>query len=179
MSCALALCATSLLFLAHRGIYSLLQYRALLRFGRALRNQPPFRYAFRGNSDDGGVNIDNEMVFAKKAEEKTPIDVNAQGGIFNRNTALQAASHGSHEKIVQMLIDNGAHVDEQGGLHGYGAALYAASYSGHKRIVQILIDNGAEVNVRGGKYGSALNAAYHKGYKKIVQMLVDNGADDP
>ena len=41
-------------------------------------------------------------------------EVNAQGGPYGN--ALQAASAGGHEKVVQMLLKRGAKVNAQGGL---------------------------------------------------------------
>ena len=40
-------------------------------------------------------------------------EVNAQGGGYGN--ALQAASSGGHETVVQMLLDKGAEVNAQGG----------------------------------------------------------------
>ncbi|KAI4242711.1 MAG: hypothetical protein L6R42_010937, partial [Xanthoria sp. 1 TBL-2021] len=65
--------------------------------------------------------------------------VNAQGGSY-RN-ALQAASAGGHDQVVQMLLDKGADVNAQGGF--YGNALEAASAGGHDQVVQMLLDKGA------------------------------------
>lgn len=42
--------------------------------------------------------------------------VNEQGGRLGN--ALQAASYGGHEKVVQMLLDRGADVNAQGGASG-------------------------------------------------------------
>jgi ankyrin repeat domain-containing protein 50 len=59
-------------------------------------------------------------------------DVNAQGGVYGN--ALQQASAGGHDKVVQMLMAAGADVNAQGGL--YGNALQAASWGGHEKVVQ-------------------------------------------
>jgi ankyrin repeat domain-containing protein 50 len=59
-------------------------------------------------------------------------DVNAQGGY--RVNAMQAASNGGHEKVVQMLLDAGADVNALGGKY----ALQAASKGGHEKVVRIL-----------------------------------------
>jgi ankyrin repeat protein len=48
------------------------------------------------------------------------------------------------EKIVQLLLENGAKVNSQCG--EFGNALEAASSGGHEKIVQLLLENGAEVN---------------------------------
>ncbi|KAL4793151.1 hypothetical protein BDV19DRAFT_231391 [Aspergillus venezuelensis] len=98
--------------------------------------------------------------------------INAQGGRYGN--ALQAASFRGHEKMVQILLDQGADVNAQGGR--YGNALQAASSEGHEKLVQILLDQGADVNAQGGQYGNALQAASSKGHKKLVQILIDRGA---
>lgn len=54
---------------------------------------------------------------------------------------------GQHRKIVQLLLDKGANVNEQGGF--FGNALQAASFGNHREIVQLLRDKGANVNTQG------------------------------
>jgi ankyrin repeat protein len=108
--------------------------------------------------DDGGGNADL---------------VNAKGGQYGN--ALQAASAGGYEKIVQILLDAGAEINTQCGR--YGNALQAASHRGHEKILQMLLDVGADINTQGGYYGNAVQAASAGGHKKIVQMLLDAGAE--
>ena len=52
-------------------------------------------------------------------------NVNAQGG--QHGNALQAASYGGHEKVVELLLDKGADVNAQGGAY-YGNALQAGGF---------------------------------------------------
>lgn len=56
--------------------------------------------------------------------------VNVHGG--RHGNALQAASQGGDEKVVQMLLDRGADVNAQGGDHGN--ALQAASQGGYETV---------------------------------------------
>ena len=90
-------------------------------------------------------------------------------------TALYWASESGYDKILKLLLDNGANINAQGGK--FGNALQAASAEGHDRIVQMLLESGADVNARGGIYGNALQAASVKGHNKILHMLYNAGAD--
>ena len=56
--------------------------------------------------------------------------MNALGG--ENDNALQAASLGRHEKVVQILLDAGADFNAQGG--ELGDALQAALYRGHEKV---------------------------------------------
>ena len=119
-------------------------------------------------------------------------DVNAQGGIYGNpsclvssvthpqrrgmyGNALYFASSRGHQKIVEMLLDNGANVNAQGGY--YGNALQAALVEEHMKIVQVLIGRGADVNAQGGSYGSALQAASFRGHEEAVETLIAAGAN--
>ena len=100
--------------------------------------------------------------------------VNAPGGVFGN--ALQAASAGGHEQIVQILIEKEANVNAQNtGL--YGTALQAASARGHEQIVRLLIEKGADMNAQAGYYGTALQAASAEGHEQIVPLLIEKQAD--
>jgi ankyrin repeat protein len=52
------------------------------------------------------------------------------------------ASVRGYDKVVQLLVDNGADVNAQGGK--YGNALYAASGRGYEEVVQLLLEQGAK-----------------------------------
>ena len=95
---------------------------------------------------------------------------NAEGG--HHEHALMAASSQGHEKVVQILIDAGADVND---ILPDGTALQVASFYGHEKVVQILIDAGADINAVGPE-GTALQAASYPGNEKIVQILLDAGA---
>jgi hypothetical protein len=82
-------------------------------------------------------------------------------GETNVNTAddtstypVMWASLNGHDKIVQMLLEQGADVNAQGG--EYGSALLAVCSRGYEKVVLVLLEQGADVNARGGHYGSAL-----------------------
>lgn len=87
----------------------------------------------------------------------------------NYGTSLITASISGHEKIVRILLDNGADVNASRG--DYGTALIAASWKGHEKIVRILHQHGADINASGGGYGTALIAASWRGNEKIVRIL--------
>lgn len=123
---------------------------------------------------------------------------NTQGRYFGN--ALQAASSRGHEKVVDILLNNGADVNTHGGPYdnalqaashyghknvvqkllakgAKGGALQTASYNGQEKMVRMLLDLGADVNDQQGQYGNALRGASFKGNENIVQVLIDNGAE--
>ncbi|KAI7191295.1 hypothetical protein KC363_g3950 [Hortaea werneckii] len=91
-------------------------------------------------------------------------------------TALAAASFvGLSERIVEMLLANGADVEARG--VGSLTPLQLASYRGNTKIAQMLLAQGADVNAQPGCwYGSAMMAASIGGHQEIIQMLQAKGA---
>lgn len=87
-------------------------------------------------------------------------------------TALLEACQEGHERVVEMLLEEGANSNGEA-----GGPLYAACAQGYKKIVQILLEKGADVNAQGGYYGSALQAACAGRHKKTVEILLDNGVN--
>ena len=92
-----------------------------------------------------------------------------------RTNALQGASHSGFEKVVQILLDHQADVNNRAARQA--SALQMASYYGHEKVVRLLIANDAYVNAQGGHYGNALQAASCNGHIEVVQLLLDHGAD--
>jgi ankyrin repeat protein len=106
-------------------------------------------------------------------------NVNLEGGL---ETALHAASRWYYpgRKILELLIDAGADVNQVAGR--YGTALQAAvagdmDEPSALEAVRILIGAGANVNLVGGKYGTALQAAAYYNGHKIIEELIDAGAN--
>ncbi len=99
--------------------------------------------------------------------------VNAQGG--SDGNALQAASAHGYEKVVQLLLENGANVNVRGG--GHDTALKAASWKGYLAVVKLLLSNGANVDTEAGYFGNALQVASARGHLAIVDLLLSKGAD--
>jgi len=99
--------------------------------------------------------------------------INAQKGYDSE--ALQTASAEGNEKLVQVLLDQGAEVNAQGG--HFGNALQAASIKGHKKVVQVLLDRGVEINIKGGVFDNALQATSLNGHEEVVRLLLEGGAD--
>jgi serine/threonine-protein phosphatase 6 regulatory ankyrin repeat subunit B len=94
-------------------------------------------------------------------------DINARDE--SGSTALQDASSGGHEQIVQTLLDAGSNVNARDG--SGSTALQNASSGGHEKIVQTLLDAGADAALidKGGR--SALVEALGGGHKRVVEIL--------
>jgi ankyrin repeat protein len=86
------------------------------------------------------------------------------------------AARNRNEKMIQLLINNGADVRNSTALID---AVGGYSYDDHKkeRIVMMLIRSGANVNTKDEWDRTALMEAARNGCESIVQLLIDNGAD--
>jgi ankyrin repeat domain-containing protein 50 len=96
-----------------------------------------------------------------------------------RGTALHAAAcnHYPGKKILELLINAGADVNQE----YYGTALQAAAAvewgKPSLEAVQIVIRAGADVNLVGGQYSTALQAAAYNAWHEIVEELINAGAN--
>lgn len=100
------------------------------------------------------------------------VDVNAAGG--RRDTAIKVAALYGHDRVVEMLIRNGANVNVEQG----GPPLRAAVISGNRRVVWQLLENGADVKGPGDSdSGDCLELAVQRGDEHIVQMLLGHGTN--
>lgn len=86
---------------------------------------------------------------------------------------LSLASGAGHEKIVRILIDRGAVVNQPGGTYGY--ALHYASALGQERTVRVLLEKGADIHRMGWNGKPALAAAALEGQDGVVRILLENG----
>ncbi len=138
---------------------------------------------FHSFGNDGYWDLCSPLYYASSKGLLEPVkslldkgcDVNAEGGYHG--TALQAASFGGDEMMVQLLLEKGADVNAKCGMHMYSTALQVASATGHERAVPLLLGKNASVNVKGEGRDSALVKASRKGHEKVVQLLLEKGAD--
>ncbi|MCP4451593.1 MAG: hypothetical protein GY809_09045 [Planctomycetes bacterium] len=90
-------------------------------------------------------------------------------------SALDFAPVKSRLRVIQLLLDAGAHVNQQ---RSDGVtSLIIASQGGNIDVVKTLLDGGADVNLRANDGGTALIPASASGHAAIVALLLENGAD--
>ena len=121
--------------------------------------------------------LETEGFMDRKSSERRASDRGIDASIPEvlGNGLLPIVASTGNEKVVQMLIDNGADVNAKGGPHCN--ALQAAVYKRHEAVVRVLAKHGADVNVQ-CKFGTALQTAAHKVLKlDLIQLLIENGAD--
>ena len=75
------------------------------------------------------------------------------GNLFLLNPLYIAAWRG-FDRIVKMLLDHGAKVDQEGS-RGLGSPLLAACANDHSTVVRLLLARGASLEVAGSRFGSA------------------------
>ncbi|KAM0074821.1 hypothetical protein ACKRZS_013130 [Fusarium odoratissimum] len=131
-------------------------------------------------SDRGGFRtpaLPDALVEAARLGLACPISALLERNTDNevRGRSLEAASRNGHEKIVRLLLENGAQVDMYD--EDYGTPLMSALQGGHIGVVQLLLDSGANINAQAGRFGTALQTASFCGELHVVQTLLDHHAD--
>lgn len=88
---------------------------------------------------------------------------------FNDNhSALHTAAVYGNAEAAQLLLDNGANVND--GNFISGTPLMAAANSGHINVVKVLLARGADVCIAADG-GRAIDGARRSGHKEIVELL--------
>ncbi|KAF3009412.1 hypothetical protein E8E14_010117 [Neopestalotiopsis sp. 37M] len=101
-------------------------------------------------------------------------DVNARGGSYG--SALYAAFHKGHQKIVDMLLRKGA--DPNGrSKYCHHSILWYAVKEGHQDRVRLLLDSGAQVDEVGDRGYTPLAKAAEQGYISIMADLLNHQAN--
>ena len=106
---------------------------------------------------------------------KTGVNANARAKgstcIFWRRTLLQTATYYSQEKVVQLLLDEGADPNIVSGEKEVTPLYYAAAM-GQANIAERLLESGADPNITDGyEEMTPLFVATLKGHQNIVRLL--------
>ena len=92
-------------------------------------------------------------------------------GLYKRHgKAFLVAAAKGEEKILKLLLANGANINDANG--SAGSALYSAAGKGQLEVVKLLLKNRANVNLRSGYSAYVLQVAASKGHAKIVPLLL-------
>jgi ankyrin repeat protein len=120
---------------------------------------------------------------------KLLLDARADVNKKNRDyyTSLHWAAHNGHEEVINILLDNGAHINarrfsDENSQYGGDTPLYIAAQKGNKTVVEMLLQKNADINIEGGDQGYGgilpLEAASQKGHVEVVKMLLEKHNDD-
>ena len=96
--------------------------------------------------------------------------VNARNSLGE--TALMLAAFGGHLEVVQILLPQGAEVNQP----GWTPLIYSAAQN-RMDVARLLLKNGAQVNAHSGSGTTALMMAAREGNLSMVLLLMEHGAD--
>lgn len=129
------------------------------------------------------ANIDRELLRAAAVgDQATVIKMLAQGASPNARalnksgrTALILAAAGGHAEVINMLLAEGARVNDRDSAEQ--TALNWAAMRGRIEIVDALLDNGADINTRNNDGVSPLLYAVGTGNIAMIKLLLENRAE--
>jgi ankyrin repeat protein len=90
-------------------------------------------------------------------------------------TPLHLAAESADADIVELLLDNGARINEKDDESGFTALHYAARF-GNKDAAEVLIARGADINAKDKQGHTPLQVAVNHDYK-VAELLINKGAD--
>ncbi|XP_033229079.1 putative ankyrin repeat protein RF_0381 [Belonocnema kinseyi] len=117
--------------------------------------------------------LDSEEMFFKLINSGTFFDINARNPYGS--TLLHIAIHTEKMKIVEKLVDCGAHLKINSLVHN--TPLNCAISVNNTRIVRFLLDRGAPLNCRGLRQYTPLHQAVAVKNLGIVKLLVSRKAN--
>jgi hypothetical protein len=128
------------------------------------------------------IPIANDAAFEFRAEEHnvqaSPISYEDQvESILSEERRLLSAAQYGHERLVQLLLDNGVDIEAKD-TSGDGMGdtpLHRASRNGHEKVVALLLKRGADHTYPSGGF-TALHRAADNGQEGVARVLLDNGA---
>lgn len=134
------------------------------------RERTPLFYAIRSGNEDAV-----SLLIRRGAN----VEIRTQRGL----TPLAVAAEHNHEKIAQILIDNGAKTDQTSvawlsfGTTQSTTALCIAAGDGQAGMVRLLLTHGADIEFENKKGEMAIFIAATAGHVEVMQMLIEKGAD--
>ncbi|MBP3546584.1 MAG: ankyrin repeat domain-containing protein [Alphaproteobacteria bacterium] len=125
----------------------------------------------------GVIKKKNLIKAVRKGNKKWVIKFIESGIFYNLfkddylKKAFSIAIENGHTEIVELLLKNGAEINETDEI-GNTALMYAAE-NGHKEIVKLLLDNGANIKARNEDGDTAKTLALKNKHYDIVDLIFE------
>jgi len=104
---------------------------------------------------------------------KQDTEINAET-LIDESKLLHLASRNGHEKIVKLLLDNGANIEATN--HDTETALHVAVGKTYKGVVTLLLAYGANTEAKNMRGKTPLHIAVYRYSEKNVELLLVHGA---
>jgi ankyrin repeat protein len=117
------------------------------------------------------------MLAAQQGRLDTVRELLEQGAFPNLHekghyTALMLAASNDHHRVVRLLSEYGAGVNERERTQGWTALIWAAK-RGHRQTVQTLLELGADRSIADNRGRTAATWAHAHKQEAVVAMLAD------
>ncbi|HBI44729.1 MAG TPA: hypothetical protein DDY78_18035 [Planctomycetales bacterium] len=95
-------------------------------------------------------------------------------------TALHWAAYTGHKGVAELLLDNGAKVDQKmtnSCRRHTGTPLHYAAWAGSKEVAELLLEHGAVVDARDDCEQTPLHTAAYNNHRAVAEVLISRGAE--
>ncbi|MCJ7841969.1 ankyrin repeat domain-containing protein [Lederbergia sp. NSJ-179] len=161
---------------AELDIYEASAVGATDRVKEILRHSPEL---LNSHNKDGYTLLGLSSYFGNEKTVEYLLKTGADVNLFGKdgkvsNTALHAAIAANHEKIVKMLLDNGANANAKcrGNIRSGFTPLHVAVYFNRMSMIKILLDHGADKEICNDNDQTPAYYARQIGNDELAEMIM-------
>ncbi len=118
-----------------------------------------------------------DLISKLSKEDKLGEELKSIVNEVKNKTPLHFAAYNGHAEVLELLLKDGANVDERNANNS--TPLHFAAQEGHVKAVELLLKHNADTSLQSDVNGgyTALHFAADEGHVEVVELLIEKGAN--